>query len=107
MRVIEAKMIAAVLTGSSMKSGNTEVTTRTREDGARITTVYLHGNMIAQNGTTAGWGFRLAGWNTPTTRSRLNALLQGLEVSGRVQGVKGQPHFNGKPIDPHDWFHVS
>lgn len=79
MRVIEAKMAAAVLTGSSMKSGNTEVTTRTREDGARITTVYLNGN-------------------TPTTRSRLNALLQGLEVSGRVHSVKGQPH---------DWFHVS
>lgn len=107
MRVIEAKMVEAVRTGSSMKSGNTEVITRTREDGARITTVYLHGNMIAQNGTIAGWRFRLAGWNTPTTRSRINALLQVLEVSGRVHGVKGQPQFNGKPIDQHEWFHVS
>lgn len=107
MRVIEAKMAAAALTGSSMRSGNTEVTTRTREDGARITTVYLHGNMIAQNGTLAGWGFRLAGWNTPTTRSRVNALLQGLGVPGRVYSVKGQAHFNGKPINHHDWVHVS
>lgn len=103
MRVIEAKMIAAVLTGSSMKSGNTEVTTRTREDGARITTVYLHGNMIAQNGIF-GWGFKLCGWNTPTTRSRINALRSALEIPGRVHYVKGAPMLDGKPVSAVDWF---
>ena len=107
MRKIEAKMVAAVLTGGTLKDGNTEVTTRTREDGQRVTMVYLHGNMIAQNGTIAGWRFRLAGWNTPTTRSRINALLQGLEVPGRVHSVKGQAHFGGKPINHHDWVHAS
>ena len=103
MRVIEAKMIAAVLTGSSMKSGNTEVVTRTREDGARITTVYLHGNLIAQNGTT-GWGFRLAGWNTPTTRSRINALRRALQIPGIVHCVKGAPMLDGEPISATGWF---
>ena len=97
-------MIAAVLTGSSMKSGNTEVTTRTREDGARITAVYLHGNMIAQNGVITGWGFRLAGWNTPTTRSRVNALRSALEIPGRVSCVKGAPMLDGKPVSAVDWF---
>ena len=106
MRRIEAKMVAAVLAGGRMKDGNTEVITRTREDGARITTVYLQGNLIAQNDTIAGWSFRLAGWNTPTTRSRINALLQGLGVSGRVYGVEGQAHFDGEPINLHDWVHV-
>lgn len=106
MRKIEAKMVAAVLTGDRMKDGGTEVVTRTREDGQRVTSVYLHDNLIAQNGVT-GWGINLRGWNTPTTRSRINALLQGLEVPGRVYSVKGQAHFNGRPIDPHDWIHVN
>ena len=104
MRVIEAKMIAAVLTGSDMKSGNTEVATRTRGDGARITTVYLHGNMIAQKGVIAGWRFRLAGWNTPTARNRLNALRSALEIPGRVHCVKGAPMLDGRPISAVDWF---
>lgn len=104
MRKIEAKMVAAVLTGGHMKSGNTEVTTRTREDGARITTVYLHGSMIAQNGTIAGWRFRLAGWNTPTTRSRINALRSALEIPGCVHCVKGAPMLDGKPVSAVDWF---
>ena len=106
MRKIEAKMVAAVLTGGNMKGGNTEVVTRTREDGQRVTSVYLHGNLIAQNGVT-GWGFSLRGWNTPTTRSRVNALLQGLEVPGRVCTIGGQAHFDGKPINHHDWVHVN
>ena len=103
MRVIEAKMAAAVLTGSDMRYGNTEVVTRTREDGARIITVYLHGNMIAQNGA-AGWRCRLAGWNTPTTRSRLNALRSALEIPGRVHCVQGAPMLDGKPVSAVDWF---
>ena len=107
MRKIEAKMVAAVLTGGRMKDGNTEVVTRTGLFRSRtITSVYLHGNLIAQNGCS-GWGFNLRGRNTPTTRSRVNALLQGLGVPGRVCSVKGQAHFNGKPIDHNDWVHVN
>lgn len=106
MRKIEAKMVAAVLTGGRMKSGNTTVATVTRGDGVRVTSVYLCGNMIAQNGIF-GWGVKLCGWNTRTTRSRINALLQGLETSSRVHNVKGQAHFNGKPINYHDWVRVS
>ena len=106
MRKIEAGMIAAVLTGGSMKGGNTEVVTRTREDGQRVTSVYLFDSLIAKK-DAAGWQFNLRGWNTPTTRSRVNALLQGLEVPGRVYSVKGQAHFNGKPINHHDWVHVN
>ena len=106
MRKIEVRMVAAALTGDRMKYGNTEVVTRTREDGQRVTSVYLHDNLIAQNGVT-GWGFSLRGWNTPTTRSRVNALLKGLGVPGRVCTIKGRAHFNGKPIGHHDWVHVS
>ena len=78
MRKIEAKMVAAVLAGGRMKDGNTEVVTGASLFACQIvTSVYLHGNLIAQNGGK-GWGINLRGWNTPTTRSRVNALLQGL-----------------------------
>ena len=106
MRKIEAKMIAAVLAGGRMDDGNTFVETFTRADGGRVTMVYLFDSLIAKK-DAAGWQFSLRGWNTPTTRSRVNALLQGLEVPGRVYGVKGQAHFNGKPINHHDWVRVS
>lgn len=39
---------------------NTTVITRIREDGAVVTTIYLHGKMIAQCGAL-GWGFKMAG----------------------------------------------
>lgn len=60
---------------------NTRVTTRTREDGKLITSVYLYGNLIAQLSQGENWGFKMCGWNTPTTRSRINALA----------GMFGQP----------------
>ena len=103
MRKIEARMIAAVLTGGNMRSGNTEVDTWTSRDGARVTTVYLHGNRIAQN-AGSGWRFRLGGWNTPTTRSRLNALRSALEIPGRVHCVNGASMLDGKPVSAVDWF---
>ena len=106
MRKIEAKMVAAVLTGGRMGDGNTFVETFTRADGVCVTMVYLFDNLIAKK-DVAGWQFSLRGWNTPTARSRVNALLQGLEVPGRVYSVKGQAHFNGKPINHHDWVHVN
>ena len=107
MRKIEARMVAAALTGDRMKDGNTEVVTGASLFACQIvTSVYLHGNLIAQNGGK-GWGINLRGWNTPTTRSRVNALLQGLGVPGRVCTIKGRAHFNGKPIGHHDWVHVS
>ena len=103
MRKIEAKMTAAVLAGLSMKSGNTEVDNWTSRDGARVTTVYLHGIRIAQN-AGSGWRFRLAGWNTPTTRSRLNALRSALEIPGRVHCANGASMLDGKPVSAVDWF---
>lgn len=106
MRKIEAMMVAAVLTGGRMSGGNTFVETITRADGGRVTMVYLFDNLIARKDAT-GWQFSLRGQNTPTTRSRVNALLQGLEVPGRVYSVKGQAHFNGKPIGHHDWIRVN
>ncbi len=70
MRKIEQQMIAAVLAGRDWQSANTAV----RTEGGNVL-VTLHGNTIARC-TTGVWEWTLAGWNTPTTRSRINALAR-------------------------------
>ena len=81
---------------------NTMVCTRLRYDRVAVTTVYLHGNMIAQL-SNGEWGFKLAGWNTPTTKSRINALAKHWNRTGVHQ--KNKLLFSGdKQINVHDWF---
>jgi hypothetical protein len=48
----------------------------------------------------------LAGWNTPTTRSRLNAVLALLEYPYRVHTVKGQPYLGNWKIPTDEFFRV-
>ena len=69
MRKIETQMIAAVHGNKNWSSGNTQVVTN---DG--VSTVYLHGNKIAEVGDDFLKLFD-GGWQTNTTKSRLNALL--------------------------------
>lgn len=61
-------------------------------------TLYLHGNPIAW-WDNCDLCITLAGWNTATTRSRLNDLLALAGVDRRVHQVDGQPMFDGEPID--------
>lgn len=81
---------------------NTKVLTRYRPDGEYVTTVYLYDNMIAQY-SSGSWGFNLAGWNTPTTKSRINALAKHWGRAGVHQ--KNKVLYSGdKQINLHDWF---
>ena len=83
MRVIEKQMIEAIKAmqhnsvaahRTSWKSGNTVVSWSTTTGAAEEhAAVYLHGNLIALV-YEGGLKITLAGWNTPTTRSRLTAL---------------------------------
>lgn len=117
MRKIEEQMIAAIKAGKNWYKDNTQVSVAAREDGATITSVYLHGNLIAQTGVDGGhhWGFCFCGWNTPTTRSRINAIIKGCIVPYVwVSTMKGQPllswrRFGGllygyKVIPNNGWF---
>ena len=87
MREIEKKMVAAVKNGRNFNGNNTQV--RYLSNGN--TYVYLFGNCIYKivNGTPK---FNLCGWNSATTRSRLNAL--GVNVTSK----NFTPNYNGKPI---------
>ena len=80
MRKIEQRMNAAIIAKRDWQQDNTEVNF---SDG--VSFVYLHGNKIAE----VGEGFvRLydGGWQSNTTKSRLNAILQ-------VHGIPGEGVF--------------
>ena len=70
MRKIERLMNAAITREVDWKCDNTEVR---NEDG--LSKVFLHGNLIAEIGDTF---LRLfdGGWQSNTTKSRLNAILR-------------------------------
>ena len=68
----------------------------TRTDG---TSVFLHGNEIVRRDPSGLVFATLAGWNTPTTRERVN----GITGMGFHQ-VDFEPCLDGEPINPHDWF---
>lgn len=113
MRKIELKMLETIrnqrdsvalreASRLSKKLGNTEITTGLREDDVVITTVYLHGNIIAK-GNAFSWGFKLAGWASPTTKSRINALAIHFGRHG-VSTKAGKHYSGGKEINAFDWF---
>ena len=69
-RIIEQKMNQAISNGRNFSGGNTTVIT---EDG--VIKVLLHGNLIAKIGGNFIQIFD-GGWQSKTTKSRLNAILQ-------------------------------
>ena len=71
MRKIEQQMINAIKNNTDWHSANTEVVAQ--DNGISI--VYLHGNKIAEVGDDYVQLFD-GGWQTTTTKSRLNAILQ-------------------------------
>jgi hypothetical protein len=99
MRKIEEQMVAAVNERRNWSSGNTRVEVR---DGGNWVKVYLHENLIYTECMESGEKrFTMAGWDTNTTRSRLNAL--GVYVSQ----VDFKQYYYGKEISPYGWYVVT
>ena len=89
MRKIETQMNAAISNNQDWKKDNTEVAYYSGHD---ISRVYLHNNLIAEIGPTYVQLFD-GGWQTNTTKSRLNAIL-------KTHGVDGEHIFQKKG----EWF---
>ena len=92
MHKVEYRMVEAIKAGKPMKSGNTEVTS----DAFNTAVVKLYGSPIARTRwipgqDKLGWEWTLAGFNTKTTRSRINALSNGLGWGFTIGNVKGIP----------------
>tara|TARA_B110000467_G_C17962811_1_gene285999 strand:+ start:235 stop:543 length:309 start_codon:yes stop_codon:yes gene_type:complete len=90
MRKVTEQIKQAFSQGTSLKVGNT------RTDGQ---TVWLHGNAIVKRDPDGLVRWSLAGWNTPTTRERVNGI-----ANADVCQFKFEPVLNGQTIDSSDWF---
>ncbi len=71
-------MNSAIRSKKNFSKANTQVTWNDR-----IASVYLHGNLIAKVGDTFVQVFD-GGWQSVTTKSRLNALLSEVTPDGGV-----------------------
>ena len=96
MRKIEQAMCAAVKARRNWSSGNTQVIVSL--DRVHVE-VYLHGNIIYTESSGVKC-FTLAGWNTPTTRSRLRALGVNVSTKNYV------PMYKGAVINENKWYNI-
>lgn len=90
MRKVTQQIKEAFERGEAKTVGNTTT------DG---NTVWLHGNAIVKRDPDGLVRWSLAGWNTPTTRERVNGI-----VNAGVHQVNFEAVLNGQTIDPSDWF---
>ena len=82
MRKIEQQMINAIKSETDWKSGNTKVVNFFNDsDKCVVSSVFLHGNKIAEITDTDMTIFD-GGWQTNTTKSRLNALCDEFCIVG-------------------------
>ena len=109
MRKIEQQMCAAVQSNKDWQSGNTSVHFDP-ETGVSI--VRLHGNKIAEIDDTSMTIFD-GGWQTVTTKSRLNALCSEFCIAGEgvfqrnfkwyVHKLVGQSSITGKVFNEEEF----
>ena len=109
MRKIESEMISAIKGKRNWASGNTSV--HYSED-YKSSTVYLHGNLIAIVYENDAELFD-SGYQTVTTKSRLNAICREFGVPGEgifqkdfqwyVSKLIGQSPVTGKIFNSDDW----
>ena len=78
MRKIEQQMCAAIHNNKNWQSGNTAVTFDAETNNSKV---FLHGNLIAVVGDEH-LEILDGGWQTNTTKSRLNALCDEFCIAG-------------------------
>ena len=98
MRKVTKEIINAFMNDYDRAVSNSAVTTK---DG--ITKMYLFGNCIARKEIATGKiEITLAGWNTNTTRERLNAIPN-VSVTQR----NFTPYLNGVEMNSDEWYAVN
>ena len=96
MRKVTKTVAVAFKCGHSKKLDNTST------DGQVLR---LHGNAIARKTHTGAVEISTAGWNTTTTRERLNGILRTYGVEGYVSQKDFGLYFNSTPWDG-DWMRI-
>ncbi len=96
MKKITKKATNAFINDKNFKIDNTKVIVEVREDGYYRKEMTLFNNVIAYKAHPEGRLFiSSCGWATPTTRERLNGLLEALEL-GRVFIKRGIMYYESK-----------
>lgn len=85
MRVTARRLVEAFRAGKSKTVGNSSV----EITPAGFTVFRLHGHPILNIGPSGVVTCSLAGWPTPTTRSRVNDLFRGLDVDANLHQEDG------------------
>ena len=101
MRKVTQQAVEAFESGRSFKSGNTQVRVLAQNGGGSLVLLELHGNAIARHESWNGRTFiTSAGWETRTTKERLNGL-DGVSIfqDRGVWYLNGEA-WDGKWIDP-------
>lgn len=89
--------LAALLDGkSSIKIGHN---TWAEDPGDGTINIRLHNTVIVVLRRDGSVKFTTGGWNTVTTRERINQFLPG---NHRVHTIKKKLHLDGEPVDPYD-----
>ena len=113
MRKIETQMIRAIQEGKDWKNSNTKVINFFNEDSEFVVAqVYLHDNLIAEV-TDSDMSIYDGGWQSNTTKSRLNALCDAFCIAGEkvyqknfkwyVDKVVGESSITGKVFNTYDF----
>lgn len=96
---VTTQTVKAFLNGDRLSMGNTQVQQNPPE-------LLLHGNLIAQKSKEGVIKFSFAGWQTPTTKERINGLLDALNLPRCYQ--KNHCLFWGEvEISARDWHEAS
>lgn len=85
----------SITIAKSFLENKTHSLSNTSTDGKSI---ILFGNTIVRKIDDHKYVITLAGWNTPTTRERLNTFLNLIEYKDRFYTKKGKAYFGDKEI---------
>lgn len=95
-RQITELAVTAFLAGRTFKQSNTEVT---YHDAKTVSRMYLFDNLIASyNHTLKELVITTAGWNTVTTRERLNGLPKVSVTQMNYQLYLNGEQWDGEPV---------
>ena len=100
MRQITNESVRALMRGQTMSKSNMHTSTHTAAE-CHVTSLYLHGNLIAEKrGTGPDFDVILydAGWQSTTTKERLNGVLAWLGLPHLIYQKDYEWFINGE-----DW----
>ena len=93
--------------------GNALANSQEKRVGNTVTdgnTVWLHGNEIVRRNSSGKFSVTMAGWPTPTTRERINGIMQVLGIDFHIfqHNYEQYAVYNGSKhlLDSSDTFHL-